>query len=86
MFCLRSSCRSWRFPLGLGVGIAFLATAGCGEAEKPAVKPGDSSTTYNVPAPPTDVHGKGKSGQGKKGTMSARELRDFRNKETKAQP
>jgi hypothetical protein len=78
--------RSFRILLQLGVGVAIGVTAGCsGESDKPKVKPGDTSTTYNVPPPPDKQEGKTKPAN-KQGSMSARELRDFKQKNQPAQP
>ena len=87
MVRLRSLSRSFRRPIWFGVGLGIIATAGCGDPDKPKVKEGDSSTTYAVPPPPKMEDGKpGASSKDGKGHMSARELRDYKRKQQGQQP
>ncbi|WZO95933.1 hypothetical protein EP7_002906 [Isosphaeraceae bacterium EP7] len=68
------------------IGFGVVGISGCGEANVPKVKPGDPSTTYTVNAPPPDsIAGSAKPGKASKGTMSARELRDYRQKQKAGQ-
>ena len=72
--------RSLRRPIWFVAGVGIIVTAGCGENSKPTVKAGDSATSYEVPPPPKIEDGKPVASSGK-GSMSARELRDFRKKQ-----
>jgi hypothetical protein len=82
---------SFRRRLWFVVGLGLITTAGCGgDTNQPKVNPGDSSTTYKVPPPPPLENGKVVTSPSKgaipKGTMSARELRDFKKKQRGEQP
>jgi hypothetical protein len=77
---LQSLCRLLRRPIWFIAGVVIILTAGCGETSKPTVKAGDSATTYEVPPPPKFEDGKPVASSGK-GSMSSRELRDYRKKQ-----
>jgi hypothetical protein len=80
MVRLPNLSRSLRRPIWFVAGVGIIVTAGCGETSKPTVKAGDSATSYEVPPPPKIEDGKPVASSGK-GSMSARELRDFRKKQ-----
>jgi hypothetical protein len=80
MVRLQSLSRSLRGLIWFLAGIGIVVIAGCSETSKTTVKAGDSATTYDVPPPPKIEEGKPVAPSGK-GSMSARELRDFRKKQ-----
>jgi hypothetical protein len=81
MVRLQSLSCSLRRPIWFVVGVGIIVTAGCGQtSSKTTVKAGDSSTTYQVPPPPKMEDGKPVASSGK-GSMSARELRDYKKKQ-----
>ena len=80
MVRLRTLSFSFRKMLHLSIAVGILATSGCNETAKPTVKAGDSATTYVVPPPPANPDDP-KAGKAGGGSMSARELRNFKQKQ-----
>ena len=77
---------SFRRIFRVGIGLGVIATAGCGGSDKPRPEAGSPSTASKISPPPTlkdgqpvgNPPGGGRMG---KGTMSAREFRDYRRKQ-----
>jgi hypothetical protein len=87
MVPLHSNSRASRRPIWLLLGAGIIVTAGCDDSTKPTVNPASTATTYEVPPPPKIVDGKPiASPNVGRGTMSARELRDYRKKQQGNQP
>jgi hypothetical protein len=74
--------RSFQRIIRVGVGLGVIAAAGCGGSAKPKLEEGSTSTAHKVLPPPTLKDGKPvgipPGGGIGKGTMSAREFRDYR--------
>ena len=74
-----------RAVLSSSMGLGVIAAAGCGGSDKPAVGSDNRSTAHKVLPPPTMKNGKpvGNPSGGRmgKGTMSAREFREYRKKQ-----
>jgi hypothetical protein len=87
MMPLQSIFRTLRKTIWLLLGAGIIMTAGCDDSPKPTVKAGTTATTYEVPPPPKIVDGNPiTSPNVGKGSMSARELRDYRKKQQGNQP
>lgn len=80
MVRLQTLSRSLRRLTWFVAGVGIVVIAGCGEKSTTTVKAGDSATTYEVPPPPKIEDGKPVASSGK-GSMSSRELRDYRKKQ-----
>jgi hypothetical protein len=76
---------SFRRIIRVGIGVGVIAMAGCRGSDKPKPEAGSPSTAYKVSPPPTLKDGKPvgnpPGGRMGKGTMSAREFRDYRRKQ-----